>query len=199
MDVPFDAEVMMSEARHLTMAELEAGLDTIRQSPKDEGVLELIVRRPQTDEREVLEEGELDPAEGLVGDNWKSRDGSGGARPAVTDKQLTLMNARVIALLAQTRERWPLAGDQLFVDFDLSTETVPPGTRLAVGSAVIEVTALPHTGCKKFTERFGADAMAFVNSPVWKELHLRGVNARVVKAGSVRVGDAVKRLGSGDK
>ena len=189
----------MSEARHLTMAELEAGLDTIRQSPRDEGVLELIVRRPQTDAREVLEEGELDLAEGLVGDNWRSRGSSGGAGPAVADKQLTLMNARVIALLAQMKERWPLAGDQLFVDFDLSAANVPPGTRLAVGSAVIEVTAPPHTGCKKFTERFGADAMAFVNSPVWKDLHLRGVNARVVKAGVVHVGDAVKRLGNGGR
>jgi MOSC domain-containing protein YiiM len=104
------------------------------------------------------------------------------------------MNARVIALLAQTKERWPLAGDQLFVDFDLSAENVPAGTRLAVGSAVVEVTAPPHTGCKKFTERFGADAMAFVNSPVWKPLQLRGVHARVVKPGTIRTGDAVKKL-----
>ena len=153
------------------------------------------MRRPRTDAREVLEEGELDPAEGLVGDNWKSRGSAGGAGPALSDRQLTLMNARVIALLAQTKERWPLAGDQLFVDLDLSAANVPPGTRLAVGSAVIEITAPPHTGCRKFTERFGADAVAFVNSPVWKELHLRGVNARVVKPGIIRVGDVVKRLG----
>lgn len=184
----------MAEARHLTMAELEAGLDTIRQSPEDEGVLELIVRRPQTDAREVLEEGELDLTQGLVGDNWSTRGSSGGAGPALPDKQLTLMNARVIALLAQAKERWPLAGDQLFVDLDLSASNVPPGTRLAVGSAVIEVTDLPHTGCKKFAARFGPDAMAFVNSLAWKHLHLRGVNARVVKPGLIRVGAAVKKL-----
>jgi len=184
----------MPEARQLTRPELEAGLDAIRQSPRDEGVLELIVRRPRTDEREVLEEGQLDPAEGLVGDNWKARGTAGGWQPAIPDRQLTLMNARVIALLAQTKERWPLAGDQLFVEFDLSAANVPAGTRLAVGSAVVEVTAPPHTGCKKFTERFGADAMAFVNSPVWKLLQLRGVHAKVVKPGLVRTGDAVKKL-----
>ena len=183
----------MSDVRHLTTAELEAGLDMIRQSPKDEGVLELIVRRPQTDAREVLEEGELDAARGLVGDNWGPRGSANGA-PASLDRQLTLMNARVIALLAQTKERWPLAGDQLFVDLDLSAANVPPGTRLAIGSAVIEVTALPHTGCRKFTERFGADAVAFVNGPAWKHLQLRGVNARVAKPGFIRVGDAVKKL-----
>ena len=184
----------MAEARHLTMPELEAGLDAIRQSPRDEGVLELIVRRPQTDAREVLQEGELDPAHGLVGDNWRSRGSSGGWQPALTDRQLTLMNSRVIALLAQTKERWPLAGDQLFVDLDLSAANVPPGTQLAVGSTVIEVTATPHTGCKKFTERFGPDAVAFVNSPAWKHLQLRGVHARVVKPGLIRVGDVVKKL-----
>jgi MOSC domain-containing protein YiiM len=192
-EVLFDAEVMMSEARHLTTVELEAGLDTIRQSPRDEGVLELIVRRPQTDAREVLEEGELDPAQGLVGDNWGPRGSADGA-PAVLDRQLTLMNARVIALLAQTKERWPLAGDQLFVDLDLSAANVPPGTRLAIGSAVVAVTAPPHTGCRKFTARFGADAMAFVNSPTWKHLQLRGVHARVMKPGFIHVGDVVRKL-----
>lgn len=190
----FDVEIMMAAARHLTMAELEAGLDAIRQSPRDEGRLELIVRRPRTDAREVLEEGKLDLDQGLVGDNWKARGASGGWQPASPDRQLTLMNSRVIALLAQTKERWPLAGDQLFVDLDLSAANLPAGTRLAVGSAVIEITAPPHTGCKKFTERFGADAMAFVNSPVWKELRLRGVNAKVVKPGVIRTSDLVKKL-----
>ncbi len=184
----------MSDARHLTTAELEAGLDTIRQSPRDEGVLELIVRRPHADEREALEEGELNSDEGLVGDNWKARGTAGGWKPAIPDRQLTLMNARVIALLAQTKERWPLAGDQLFVDFDLSAANVPAGTRLAVGSAVVEVTLPPHTGCQKFTERFGADAMSFVNSPVWKPLQLRGVHARVVRPGRIRIGDMVRKV-----
>ena len=131
----------MADEIHLTMAELEAGLDTIRQSPKDEGVIALIVRRPQINAREVLEEGELDPVEGLVGDSWRGRRSTrthdGSAHP---DMQLNIMNARVIALLAREKDRWPLAGDQLFIDMDVSLENLPPGTRLALGSAVIEVT-----------------------------------------------------------
>jgi MOSC domain-containing protein YiiM len=104
------------------------------------------------------------------------------------------MNARTIALLAQTRDRWALAGDQLFIDFDLSEDNLPPGTRLALGSSVIEVTAQPHTGCAKFVERFGADAMHFVNSPTGKSLRLRGLNAKVVRAGRIRVGDTVTKI-----
>lgn len=185
----------MTEARHLTMEELEAGLDDIRRSPKDVGVLELIVRRPRVDEREVLEEAELDPVEGLLGDSWKMRSSSrtadGSPHP---EMQLNIMNARAIALVAQDKSRWPLAGDQLFIDMDLSAENLSPGTRLAVGTALIEVTAQPHTGCKKFVSRFGMDAMKFVNSAVGRELCLRGINARVVKAGVIRTGDQVKKL-----
>ena len=104
------------------------------------------------------------------------------------------MSSRAAALVAGDRERWPLAGDQLYVDLDLSDENLPPGTRLALGSAVLEVTDEPHTGCKKFTARFGLDAMVFVNSPVGRALNLRGINARVVESGTVRVGDAVTKL-----
>ena len=186
---------MVAGVKHLTMEELESGLEVIRQSPRDEGVLELIVRRPRINEREVLEEGELHLAEGLVGDSWKkrrsSRTSDGSPHP---DTQLNIMNARAIALVAQDKDRWSLAGDQLFIDMDLSTENLPAGTRLAVGSAVIEVTALPHTGCKKFVSRFGLDAMKFVNSPVGKQLHLRGINARVVQSGVIRVGYVVKKI-----
>lgn len=185
----------MINVKHLTMEELEAGLDEIRQSPRDEGVLALIVRRPQIEAREVLEGGELDLATGLVGDSWinrgSSRTADGSSHP---DMQLNVMNARVIALVAQDKDRWQLAGDQLFIDMDLSAENVPPGTQLALGSAVIEVTAQPHTGCKKFVARFGVDAMKFVNSPVGKQLQLRGINARVVQPGMIRVGDVVKKL-----
>ena len=185
----------MEGLRHLEIEELEAGLDEIRRSPKDGGVLELIVRRPVEDAREVLEEGELHPSEGLVGDSWKLRGSSrtpdGSAHP---DMQLNVMNARAIALVAQGRERWPLAGDQLYIDLDLSDENLPPGTRLSIGSAVIEVTPQPHTGCKKFVSRFGLDAMKFVNSPVGRQLRLRGLNARVVRPGRIRIGDAVKKL-----
>ncbi len=177
-----------------TIEELEARLDEIRQSPKDEGVLELIVRRPRTDEREVLQEGKLDLAKGLVGDTWEirgsTRTADGSSHP---DMQLNIMNSRVIALLAQEKDRWPLAGDQLYVDMDLSGANLPPGTQLALGSAVIEVTDQPHTGCRKFQARFGRDALKFVNSPVGRELNLRGINAKVVRSGMIRVGDRLRR------
>jgi len=185
----------MSIAMHLTMDALEAGLPAIDRSPKDEGVVRLIVRRPAVNEREVLDEGHLDVAVGLVGDNWKTRGSSitddGTAHP---DMQLNVMNSRVIELLAGARDRWPLAGDQLFIDLDLSAGNLPPGTRLALGSAIIEVTPQPHTGCQKFVQRFGVDAMKFVNSPIGRRLRLRGLNARVVHRGVVRVGDAVRRV-----
>ena len=184
----------MSE-KHLTTEELEAGLAEIGQSPRDEGVLELVVARPRAGERVLLEEGELSLREGLVGDNWGSRPSSrtadGGPHP---DMQLNVMNARAAALLAQTKSRWPLAGDQLFVDLDLSAENVPPGTRLAIGAAVIELTDQPHTGCGKFVERFGVDAMKFVNSAMGRRLQLRGVNAKVVQSGRIRVGDLARKL-----
>ncbi len=183
------------DIRHLTLDELEAGLDEIRRAPADEGVVEMIVRRPGAGEREVLEEAELDTDSGLVGDNWKTR-GSRGRKDgsAHPDAQLTLMRSRVAALLARERERWPLAGDQLYVDLDLSDENLPPGTRLALGTAVVEITALPHTGCVKFVEHFGPDAMRFVNSSEGKRLNLRGVNARIVRGGRVRVGERATRV-----
>lgn len=154
------------------------------------------MRRPAAGEREVLQEGQLDVDEGLVGDTWKKRVSS--RRPDKSphpDMQLNVMNARAIGLVAQEKERWPLAGDQLFVDLDLSEANLPAGTRLAMGSAVIEVTSQPHTGCQKFAERFGLDAVKFVNSPVGKELHLRGINARVVQPGTIRAGDIIRKVG----
>jgi len=185
----------MKTMKHLTTSELEAGLHEVSRSPKDAGVLEMIVRRPQVGEREILDEGHLDLAEGLVGDSWKlrtsRRTADGTPHP---DMQLNLINSRLVALVAQDRSRWHLAGDQLYVDLDLSEANLPPGTRLSIGSAVIEVTAEPHTGCSKFVERFGLDAMKFVNAPERKDLHLRGINARVVRSGVVRAGEAVNKL-----
>jgi len=177
-----------SRTRFLTTEELQAGLDDVRQAPRDDGTVALIVRRPALDERELLAEGRLDPVQGLVGDYWYSRD------PEHPEYQVTLINARLIALVAQEKERWALAGDQLYVDYDRSAENLPPGTRLAVGEAILEVSAEPHTGCGKFMARFGRDAVLFVNSPEGRKLNLRGINARVVQGGIVRAGDPVRKL-----
>ena len=183
----------MSSGMHVSSADLEAGLPEILRSPPTEGTVELIVRRPAEGEREVLEEATLDLAQGLVGDRWWARARS-NREPVDTGTQLTLMNARVIALIAPDHKRRPLAGDQLHVDLDLRPENLPTGTRLALGSAVIEVTDQPHTGCAKFTERFGSDAIRFVNSRSGRDLRLRGLNARVVEPGTIRAGDTIRKL-----
>ncbi len=145
----------------------------------------MIVQRPAVDERRVVQEGVLSLEVGLVGDNWKSR------RNANPDMQLTIMNARAAALVAQDPSRWPLAGDQLYVDLDVSRENLPAGTRLRVGSALVAVTDIPHLGCSKFLARFGRDARDFVNSDVGCKLNLRGINARVVEGGDIEVGSIV--------
>jgi hypothetical protein len=180
---------------HLTASRLEAGLDYVRSSPADVGRVELIVRRPVVDEREILDEGVLDLADGLVGDSWRirgsSRTADGSAHP---DMQLNVINARLSSLVAVDPDRRALAGDQLHLDLDLSHANLPAGTRLALGSAVIEVTEIPHAGCAKFRARFGADALRFVNSPTGRQLRLRGLNARVVVGGTVRQGDDVRKL-----
>jgi MOSC domain-containing protein YiiM len=179
---------------HLTTADLEAALDHIRASPA-EGTIELIVQRPATEERVVLEEAELNTEEGLAGDNWNQRGSKrtedGGPDP---DMQLNIMNSRILALIAQSPERMQLAGDQLIVDMDLSDVNLPTWTKLAIGEAVIEITDQPHTGCAKFSARFGTEAHRFVNSDVGKELKLRGINARVVTAGTIRQGDVITKL-----
>lgn len=189
------ANLELKLTKHLSTAELEAGLDEIRRAPKDEGVLELIVRRPAINDREVLEEAELHPSEGLVGDSWIRRRSKttpdGSPNPLM---QVNVMNSRVTALVAQDKDRWQLAGDQLYIDLDLSEENMPAGTRLALGSAVLEVTPQPHLGCQKFVARFGMEAMKFVNSPLGKQLHLRGVNAKVIQGGTIRVGDVARKI-----
>ena len=178
-----------------TRTELDAALPLLRGAPADGGTLEMIVRRPAVNEREVLDEAMLDVHAGLSGDTWHRRGSSrtpdGSPHPGM---QLTLMSTRVIDLLSGSRDHWPLAGDQLYVDFDLSLANLPAGTRLAIGSAILEVTPQPHTGCGKFVERFGLDAMKFVNSPIGRELCLRGINARVVQNGTIRRGDIVRKI-----
>ena len=178
----------MTSDNHLSAEKLEQGVKHILTAPSDAGKLMLIVIRPEVDHRETPAEGHLDTEQGLVGDNWSTR---GQADP---DMQLNIMNARVTGLVAQTRDRWSLAGDQLYLDMDLSDDNLPPGTQIALGDAIIEVTEPPHTGCKKFAARFGVDAMVFVNSGRGRKLNFRGINAKVVQSGDIKVGDIARKF-----
>jgi hypothetical protein len=183
-----------------TADELTSRLEHLRAAPSEEGTLDLVVRRPVHGEREVLQEGLLDEADGLVGDNWLSRATSRAvAEGRHLKAQVTVMSSRMIRLLADTDEERALAGDQLYVDLDISCTNLPPGSRIAFGDpqdggAVIEVSDKPHTGCAKFVRRFGEETTAFVNSDIGRELRLRGLNARVVRAGTVRPGDPARKL-----
>jgi hypothetical protein len=187
--VVWRASATMWPMTNVTTEELEAGLPLVAGSPSGSGTVELIVRRPEEGRRETLSNAEITVEEGLVGDNWRSR----GNEPDL-EAQLTLMNARYANLISGDRDRWPLAGDQIYVDFDLGVENLSPGTRLGVGSAVVVVSSTPHTGCAKFRERFGRDALRFANSDVGRAMRLRGVNTRVVQSGSVQTGDVVEKL-----
>lgn len=185
-----------SEQHHRPLAELEAALAQIVAAPTEVGVLEMVVRRPDVDQREVLEEGQLSTEVGLVGDSWVQRSSrrtaDGSPHP---DMQLNIMSSRVLDVLtAGDRSRWAQAGDQLIVDLDLTPENLPPGTRLAVGEAVVEVTDQPHRGCAKFAARFGPDALRFVNTGTGAAHRLRGINAKVAQSGTVRPGDVVRKL-----
>ncbi|MGL5809815.1 MAG: MOSC domain-containing protein [Nocardioides sp.] len=168
-------------------------LTEVRAAPTDRGTVDLVVRRPAVDEREILTEAVLDVEAGLVGDNWLSRATSAAIETGRhRDAQLNVMNARVVRSLAATPADQAMAGDQLYLDLDLSVANLPVGSRLQLGDkAIIEVTAKPHTGCAKFLRRFGQAALDLVNSPEGRELRLRGLNARVVRPGTVRPGDAV--------
>jgi hypothetical protein len=185
----------LGTVKHLDTPALQAGLGHVRESPPDHGTVEMIVRRPAVDEREVLAVGTLDADVGLAGDTWQVRGSSrmpdGSAHPGM---QLTVINSRAALLVAQDPDRRMLAGDQLYVDLDLSPANLPAGTRLAVGSAVIEVSEEPHLGCAKFAARFGKEALRFVNSRAGRGLRLRGLNARILTSGTVRPGDRIRKL-----
>jgi len=175
--------------RHRTMSELAAGLAEVLASPKDAGRLAAIVARPSTGRRRSLDAAGVSLAGGLEGDRWIA-----SAAASDPDTQICVMNARAIALIAGPPEAWAPAGDNLFLDMDLSPENLPPGRRLALGTAVLEITAVPHTGCAKFVARFGRDACAFVNTGAGKANRLRGIYARVVTDGRVAVGDLARKL-----
>jgi hypothetical protein len=167
-------------------------LEDVLEAPADQGRLELIVRRPAEGEREVLDTARLDLELGLVGDRWAARNVL--TTPSYLAAQLTVMSTRVLAAIEPDRLRWSLAGDQLCVDLDLGFDNLPPGSRLAIGSAVIEISDEPHTGCAKFGSRFGSDAVRWVNSPAGRANRLRGLNARVVTPGTITVGDLIHKV-----
>ena len=184
----------MPTVTHRPTAALDTFLTGVRAAPADTGEVTLIVARPGLSERVALDAAELDPAIGLVGDNWFVRGSSAPDGLANPEAHLTIMNARAAEAVAGDRANWALAGDQLYADLDISITNLPPGTRLRVGTAVVEISAKPHTGCAKFTQRFGLDAMRWVNSDEGKQLRLRGVNCRVIEAGHVRLGDTIEKL-----
>lgn len=179
-------------ALFLSAAEIEAGIADVLASPTDSGRLMLIVQRPKVNARTVIEQGTLDLEQGLIGDNWLNK-GNRWRRGGDPKRQITVMNWRFARLVAGSEDRVPLAGDQLYVDLDLSKANLPVGTRLRIGGeAILEVTKPPHLGCKKFVERFGMDAMEFANSEFGRKYNLRGVNARVVNGGEIAVGDVIR-------
>lgn len=179
---------------HRALPALRDALPGIRQAPRDRGIVRLIVRRPLAETRELLDEGRFDVATGLAGDTWTqrpcSRTADGSPHP---DMQITMIGIRAIEAISPDPSRWPLAGDQLFVDLDLTYANLPAGTRLQAGTVHFEVTTQLHTGCGKFIDRFGVDAMKWVNSPEGRELNLRGIYARVVRSGVIRTGDPIAK------
>ncbi len=176
----------------VSAAEIEAGMAHVAASPKDAGRVEAIFIRPETDEREALQEVRISPEGGVEGDRW-SRSGREEKAPDPRS-QVSLMNVRVLNLIAPDKERWPMAGDNLIVDLDLDVENLPVGQRLSIGNAVLEVTEVPHPGCKKFLARYGKDAMGYINANERKDLRLRGVFAKVIEPGTVSVGDTIDKV-----
>ena len=175
-----------------SLIELEQTIPTILKSPRDMGTVELIVCRPHSNHREILATAHLDAEQGLVGDNWKANENKFSYYINYQDAQIALINARVMQAITNDKQQWPMAGDQFYVDFDLSTGNTPPGTQLSIGSAIIEITAEPHLPCGKFAKRFGRDAAMFVKSDELKQLNLRGLYAKVIVPGNVDLNSHIK-------
>lgn len=179
------AEARGDSTRHLSTAELEAAFRALPPAPKEAGRLTHIVRRPTKEAREVLQHARLSLADGLPGDGWSQKP---APDPAA---QLTVMQIGVAEMLANGQSL-ALFGDNLFVDLDLAVENLPIGSRLRVGGAVVEVTPLPHDGCHKFNARFGTDALRFVNAKPTRHRNLRGIYWRILEAGDIEIGSAVR-------
>jgi len=174
--------------RHLGLDALEAGLRSLPALPRTGGRVVLICRRTPDGSRETPARTELTFADGVPGDDWSRRP------PRDPEAQLAVMCAPVAELIANGQ---PLVvfGDNLFVDLDLSNASLPTGTRLRVGGAVVEVTPKPHNGCSKFHARFGADALRFVQAKPTRDRNLRGIYWKVIEPGAVAVGDAIHVVG----
>ncbi|MEM6942438.1 MAG: MOSC domain-containing protein [Pseudomonadota bacterium] len=180
---------------HRTRAELEAALPLILAAPKDGGRLDMIVSRPAPGERTLPQRARLTAEGGVEGDHWAkgcwlSLD-DGTPHP---DVQICLMMSRMIRAIAGEEAHWPPAGDNLFIDMDLTPANTPPGTRLALGSVEMVVTPEPHNGCEAFIERFGREACVFVNTGPGKTHRLRGIYCRVTKDGDISVGDSLRKI-----
>ena len=176
--------------RHLLSDQIDAKINQLAESPKDRGVLEYIVLRLPEERRETPQEAAVHPESGLHGDRW------GQARSPNLGAQISMMNSRFLRVIAGGEERMPLSGDNLLVDLDLSDENLPSGTRLKIGTAVFEVTDIPHTGCAKFQRRYGVDALEVVNSETYKARRLRGLFTRAIQPGKIRVGDSICKVDS---
>jgi MOSC domain-containing protein YiiM len=181
--------VSAQDAIHLTRDQLAEGLTSISMSPSDEGTVEMLVIRPTEDERIMPPMVEVSADLGVHDDRW-----SKGAARDYPDTQITIINARLLDLVAGGRDRWALAGDNIVADMDLSQVNLATGQKLEIGSAILEITDTPHTGCNKFSSRYGAEALRFVNIGPGKEMRLRGVYARVAQEGVISVGDRIRKL-----
>jgi hypothetical protein len=184
----------MSNELHLSLEELQSHLDSIKQSPQDDGILKAIVIRPVSNERVGMESSVVTPDGGVHGDRWAKQAWLNLPEEELEPKaQITVMNSRAAEVIARNRARWPLAGDNLYVDLDLSEDNLQAGQQLSIGSAVFEITPQPHNGCGKFEQRFGAEALKWVNSEEGKHHHLRGIYIKVVKAGVINVDDTITK------
>ena len=182
-------------ARARSRGELEAAIPDILAAPKLAGAVEMIVVRPAAGLRETPGRVGVSLEGGVAGDHWakgcwRTTD-AGEPHP---DVQICMMSARTIRAIAGEPEHWPAAGDNLFLDMDLSPANMPPGTRFAIGTAGFVVTAEPHDGCQSFIDRYGRDACLFVNTGRGRALRLRGIYARVTRDGEIAVGDRVLKL-----
>ncbi len=178
-----------------TAEQLQAGMARVYETPRDEGAVRLVVRRPGRGEREILAQGQLDTEQGLVGDDWINRPGMKRDTPSPY-AQVTVMNARAAELVSGDPEpsTWAQCGDQLYIDLDLSEANMPAGTRIAIGEAELEVQAEPHTGCVQFRSWWGPDALRHISTKEGLSLRMRGANTRVIRSGAVRPGDVARKV-----